>query len=190
MRGVALGDAGHEPDLVLARELAEAPLRRTGYLDRLSGQQRERLLRALLGPAGERLRPDRGRVGRDHGLGEDDQARALGGGLGGRLAELLDRRVAVEDHRLDLGAGDGQALVHAASLSAHAQERSHAERGMVGDRAPEPVAAAPHADRDRAVLARIGQRDREGVRAADPAHAQVVRVLAVCSAARSRRRPP
>ena len=163
VRRVALGHAGHEPDLVLAGELAEPALGGAGYLDRLAGQQREGLLGALLGPAGKRLRPDRGRIGRDHGLREDDQARALGGGFGGRLAELLDRGVPVEDHRLDLGTGDGQALMHAPSLSAHAQERLHAERGMVGERAPEPVAAALHADRDRAALAGVGHRDRERV---------------------------
>ena len=139
--GVALGHAGHEPDLVLARDLAEPPLGRPGDLDRLAREQRERLLGALLGPAGERLRPDRGRVGGNERLGEDDQPRALARGLGRAGAELLDRRVAVEDDRLELGAGDGDGLAHAPSLSANAQDGLHAERAVVGDRAPEPVAA-------------------------------------------------
>ena len=75
-RGVDLGDAGDDPDAVLPRGGADPRLGLARDGDRLAGEQRERLGCARLGPARERLRPDRGRVRGDERLREDEQLRA------------------------------------------------------------------------------------------------------------------
>src|SRR5690348_11365100 len=64
-------------------------------------------------------------------------------------------------------------------LSSHAEQRLHAERGVVRDGAPEPIAPGPNVDVDRAALTRPDERNREGVHPADAPDAQVVRILAV-----------
>ena len=107
---VGLVDADDEPDAVLARDRGEPVGVGARHLERLAVQERERLLRPRLGPAGERLRPRRGRVGGDEGLREDDELRAGGGRLRRPLGDPVDRAGAVEDRGLDLDAGGGDAL--------------------------------------------------------------------------------
>src|SRR3954454_18290635 len=59
------------------------------------------------------------------------------------------------------------------------QHAAHAEGGVVGDAAPEAVAAGGHRAEDEVVvLARLDERRSVDARAADPLQAQVVRVLA------------
>ena len=116
--GVALGHAGHEPDLVLACDLADSVSRLSRHLDRLAGQHRERLLRPGLGPACEGAGPDRGRVGGNEGFGEDDQPRPVASGFGNQGCELLDRRLPVQDDWLCLDACDGHRGAHRWSFCA------------------------------------------------------------------------
>ena len=167
---------------MLAGDLAEPALRLARDLDRLAGEQRVGLLRALLGPARERPRPDRRRVGRDERLGEDDESRAVPGRLGRERRELVQGPLPVEDHRLGLDAGGGHGLAHAwivAVSAPDAQDGSHPELAMVGHRAPEAVAAGGQLERprDAGARARLGERVR--LLAAELAQAQVVHVLAL-----------
>jgi hypothetical protein len=114
---VALGDAGHEPDLVLARDLGEPVGGLARNLERFPSEQGEGLLRARLLPPGQRARPDRRRIGRDERLRKDEQLGVVARGLGGQAAELLDRRVAVEDDWLGLEAGNGDRGPHGAIVA-------------------------------------------------------------------------
>ena len=106
VRRIDLGHADDDVHAARARGLSHAVGRVAGYLDGLTGEERERGLRLRIRPAGERLRPHRRRIGGDERLGEDDELRALRGGLGGSLGEPLDRGGTVEDDRLDLDACD------------------------------------------------------------------------------------
>src|SRR5205814_4251957 len=109
---VELVDAGDEPDAVLARDLAQPIGRRAGDLDGVGADPREDLLCPRVGPAGERTRPDRGRIHGHEGLREDDELRAGPGGLARKRGELVERRLAVEYDRLGLDAGDLDGLAH------------------------------------------------------------------------------
>jgi hypothetical protein len=111
---VDLGHAGHEPDAVLARDLAEAVGRRAGHLDRLLGETGEGRLRARVGPAREEPGPRRGRIGGDERLREDDELRARSGRLAGDLVQAREARLPVEDDGLDLSARDGDGTTHGA----------------------------------------------------------------------------
>ena len=97
---------------MLPRDLAEPVGGGPGHLDGLLGEARESRLGARVGPAGEVLRPDRGRVRGQVGLREDDELRPVRRGLGRALGQALDRGFAVEDDGLDLGAGDGDGAAH------------------------------------------------------------------------------
>ena len=110
---IELVDADHEHDAVLLRDRGEAV--RVGARDgeRLPVEEREGGLRARVGPAGERLRPRRGRVGGHERLGEDDELGALSRGLGRPLGDAVDRARAVEDRGLDLDARDLDGVLHA-----------------------------------------------------------------------------
>ena len=78
---------------------------------------RERLLRAVVLPAGEGLRPARRRIDRHERLREDDELGAVAGGLRGERLEPVERRLAVEDDGLGLHAGDGDGAVHGSRLA-------------------------------------------------------------------------
>src|SRR5439155_460068 len=80
-----------------------------------------------------------------------------------------------------LNAGDLDWLAHAPifaeELASNAQDRRHATSAVVGDRAPEPVAAGAQPGLERRARAGRGRRQLVGLRPADPAQAQVVDVL-------------
>src|SRR6266487_3309073 len=61
----------------------------------------------------------------------------------------------------------------------HAQGRAHAELCVVGDRAPEAVAARAQVHYELGAVSGARQRETERVHPADPAHAEIVDVLAV-----------
>jgi len=103
--GLDLVHAGDEPDTELARACGEALLGRRADGDEVLRDARERLLRAVVLPAGERLRPPRGRVDRHERLGKDDELRTLARSLGREPLELVERALAIEDDRLRLHAG-------------------------------------------------------------------------------------
>ena len=124
--GVDLVDPGDEPDAVLAGDRAQSVGIGARHLERLSVQERERRLRARIRPAGERLRPRRGRIGGNERLREDDEPRARCGGLGRAFREPVERRSSIEDRGLDLAARDGQRLAHAVTPRAWACSRSFA----------------------------------------------------------------
>src|SRR5918994_1093748 len=111
--GVDLRDARDEPHAVRLRSLTETVGSRAWHCHGLLRDAGEGRLRALVGPTGEVLRPGRGRIDRDEGLGEDDELGALAGGLGGQPLELLQRRVAVENDRLGLHASGFDRALHA-----------------------------------------------------------------------------
>ena len=110
--GIDLVHAGDEPDAVFAGDLAEPALGIARHLERLAAQSSERLLRARIGPACERLRPARRRVRGHERLREDHELRAFARRLGGVRRELVDRPVAVQDHGLDLHARDANRFAH------------------------------------------------------------------------------
>ena len=125
--GLDLVHAGDEPDPELARARAEALLGRRADRDRVLRDARERLLRAGVLPAGERLRPPRRRIDRHERLGEDDELGSVARGLGGETLELVERPLAIEDDRLRLDAGDRDGAIHTGSLVvARAEARAHA----------------------------------------------------------------
>ena len=112
--GIDLGDTRDEPHAVRLGGRAEAVGCRARHRNGLLRDAGEGRLRALVGPAGEVLRPGRGGIDRDEGFGEDDELGALTGSLGGQLLELLQRGVAVEDDRLGLDACGFDRAFHAA----------------------------------------------------------------------------
>jgi hypothetical protein len=118
---------------MLARNLADPALARAGHGDGLTREQRESRFRARIVPAGERLRPGRGWIGRKKRFGEDDQRGAVARRLGGEHGEFLDRGVAIEHDRLGLDTGDHERAVHCSiEESLPAPEHRNARRGPPG----------------------------------------------------------
>ena len=111
-----LGHAGHEPDPVLGGDAPEAVGGRTRNLDGLPGKEGERGLRAGIVPSGQRLRPDRGRISRNERLREGNEPGAGPGSLGSQLRQPVERRLAIQDHRLRLDAGDCHRAAHSSFL--------------------------------------------------------------------------
>ena len=169
--GVDLVDADDEPDAVLLRRRTHPVDVRAGDLNRLACQPCERLLGRGGRPARELLRPDRRGVCGYERLGQDDELRALAGRLAGEPLELGERRVAVEDRRLGLDAGDGDRVAHAASLLPDLPLGLRVDADAVGD--PVDVReVGDHLDRvvDRLVAEargaqglEVGRADRGGI---------------------------
>ena len=143
--------AGDEPDAELLRGRAEPPLGGRADGDRVLREPRERLLRAVVLPAGERLRPARGRVDRHERLREDDELRAVAGRLGGERSSRRAsprgrgsrarpaRRRAIVTARLD------QLQRHELRLTTAARVQRRAEIDGLGDSLSEvgPLTRAP-----------------------------------------------
>ena len=87
--------AGDEPDAELLRGGADPALGGRADGDRVLRELRERLLRAVVLPAGERLRPARRRVDGHEGLREDDEL----GAVARRLRRELSSRSSVARDR-------------------------------------------------------------------------------------------